>query len=287
MTTRKAITTSNSWDDVAVEYDRHITPTGNWALPKRALQLAGIKPSMRFLDLASGSGALGLPAARQDAYVHCVDSSPAMIERLYARAGEERLTRLSGEVMDGTNLLFQDNEFDISGSQFGVMSFPDFRKGLEEMIRVTKPGGVVFLIVLGALEKLDFLNIPLHAANKIAPALTLPSQLPLQAPKASGRLWLHHFLQNHALNEVKTLPADLPPTFHSGTAWWNWVVHFHPVLFNTFSRLDAQQQNQVEQILDQRLKYGNRDWPNVATGGNVAIAFGKKSRNMNNQKIEI
>ena len=34
----------------------------------------------------------------------------------------------------------------VSGSQFGVMLFPDLAKGLSEMVRVTKPGGTVLVI---------------------------------------------------------------------------------------------------------------------------------------------
>jgi len=41
---------------------------------------------MRLLDVAAGSGALAIPAARRGARVVATDISPAMIERLTARA---------------------------------------------------------------------------------------------------------------------------------------------------------------------------------------------------------
>jgi 2-polyprenyl-3-methyl-5-hydroxy-6-metoxy-1,4-benzoquinol methylase len=44
---------------------------------------------MKFLDVAAGSGALTIPAARLGAQVLSVDISPAMIERLKARTRQE------------------------------------------------------------------------------------------------------------------------------------------------------------------------------------------------------
>jgi len=93
--------TRQAWDRIAVGYDRYVTPTGDWALPQQALAHAGVVRGTTFLDVASGSGALSLPAARLGAEVTAVDLSPAMIERLHARAREEGLTNVAGHVMDG------------------------------------------------------------------------------------------------------------------------------------------------------------------------------------------
>ena len=43
--------------------------------------------------------------------------------------------------MDGQALELEDTTFDISGSQFGVMLFPDMPRGIRELARVTKLGG--------------------------------------------------------------------------------------------------------------------------------------------------
>ena len=93
---REISTVRNAWDGIAVNFDRYVTPTANWVLAKTVLRLAGLKPGMEFLDVASGSGALSLPAARLGANVLAVDISPAMIERLKARAAEEGLSNLKG-----------------------------------------------------------------------------------------------------------------------------------------------------------------------------------------------
>jgi ubiquinone/menaquinone biosynthesis C-methylase UbiE len=153
MITTEASKIRKAWDGIAVNFDRYVTPTANWVLAKTALRLAGLKPGMHFLDVASGSGALSLPAARLGAKVLAVDISPVMIERLKARADEEGLAHLKGQVMDGHHLDLNDSTFDIAGSQFGVMLFPDFHRGLNELVRVTRPGGTVFLVTFGPHTK--------------------------------------------------------------------------------------------------------------------------------------
>ena len=59
-------------------------------------------------------------------------------------------------VMDGHALELDDDSFDMAGSQFGVMLFPDMPKGISEMARVVKPGGRVLMNVYGDPHKIEF-----------------------------------------------------------------------------------------------------------------------------------
>ena len=70
-----------------------------------------------------------IPAARLGARVLATDLSPAMLERLERRARDEGLS-IETRVMDGHALELDDDSFDIAGSQFGVMLFPDMPKGI-------------------------------------------------------------------------------------------------------------------------------------------------------------
>src|SRR6185503_14857855 len=110
------------------------------------------------LDVAAGPGGLSLPAARLGAKVVATDWSPAMIARLEARAREEGLADVSGRVMDCHALEIDDETFDLTGSQFGVMLVPDQPLALREMARVTRPGGRVLVIAYGQPAELEFLG---------------------------------------------------------------------------------------------------------------------------------
>ena len=75
------------------------------------------------------------------AKVLAVDFSTAMVELLSQKTQRLGLTNLQSRVMDGTALDLEDASFDVVGSQFGVMLFPDRAAGLSEMARATRPGG--------------------------------------------------------------------------------------------------------------------------------------------------
>ena len=123
MTTHEVEQTQQAWEAIAVGYDEFVTPT-HMSLGGEALTRLGIAPGMRFLDVAAGSGALSLPAARLGALVTATDITPAMIARLDERARREGLN-IETRVMDGHALELDDDGFDIAGSQYGVMLFPE------------------------------------------------------------------------------------------------------------------------------------------------------------------
>ena len=73
--------TRAAWDEIAAGFDEHVT---SLAIPlaEEALRRVDLRPGMRVLDVAAGSGAFGLVAARLGAEVLATDISPAMVERL-------------------------------------------------------------------------------------------------------------------------------------------------------------------------------------------------------------
>ena len=76
-----------AWNSIASGYDEFVTPTHMW-LANEGLRRAGLRAGMRFLDVAAGSGALSIPAARLGARVLSTDTSPAMLERSRLARGQ-------------------------------------------------------------------------------------------------------------------------------------------------------------------------------------------------------
>ena len=135
MTTTAADLTRAAWEQVAARYDDYVTPT-HLEIAQRGLQQIGVRPGMRLLDVAAGSGAVAITAARLGADVLAVDLSPTMLARLRARADAEGLA-VQTRVMDGHALDVTNDTFDVVTSQYGVMLFTDPYKGIAEMVRVS------------------------------------------------------------------------------------------------------------------------------------------------------
>lgn len=124
------------WDTAAQHYEQTAHPfTARYA--EAALARVSLTPESRVLDVAAGTGALALLAAQTGAQVLATDFSPGMIACIAA----QNFLNVDARMMDGQALALPDATFDAVFSIFGVIMFPDWRKGLAEMARVTRPGG--------------------------------------------------------------------------------------------------------------------------------------------------
>jgi SAM-dependent methyltransferase len=96
----------------------------------------------RFLDVACGSGQLGLIAARRGARVAGVDIASNLIAAARGRAAADGLDA-SFDEGDAEQLPYADASFDVVATLFGAMFAPRPHLVAAEMLRVTKPGGTI------------------------------------------------------------------------------------------------------------------------------------------------
>jgi SAM-dependent methyltransferase len=101
-------------------------------------------PGDRWLDLATGTGAVAERAAAAGAQVTGLDLAPVLIETAKERAGERGL-EIEYVVGDAERLELADASFDKVSSTCGIMFAPDHEAAAGELARVTKPGGRIAL----------------------------------------------------------------------------------------------------------------------------------------------
>ena len=101
-----------------------------------------LKPGMKVLDVACGTGNLAIPAAHAGADVTGIDIAPNLIEQAKARAADERL-EARFDVGDAEALPYDDASFDVVMTMFGAMFAPRPDITAAELIRVCKPGGLI------------------------------------------------------------------------------------------------------------------------------------------------
>jgi ubiquinone/menaquinone biosynthesis C-methylase UbiE len=239
-----------AWDALATGYDRYVAPQ-EADLATEALALVGLRSGQRFLDVAAGTGGLSLPAARLGAKVLATDWSPAMIERFETRVREEGLPEAEGRVMDCHALQLEDNTFDVTGSQFGVMLVPDQPRALQEMVRVTKPGGRVLVVAYGPPAELEFLHLFVGALHAVVPDFAgVPDDPPPLEFQAADPEVLRQRLVDAGLNDVRIEPSAERAVFRSGQELWDWVLYGNPLPGKLVGGLTDGQRDTLKGVLD-------------------------------------
>ena len=102
----------------------------------------GLKPGMKVLDVACGTGNLSLPAARLGANVTGVDIAPNLLEQARAKAAAEGLD-IKFDEGDAEALPYGDASFDAVVTMYGAMFAPRPELVAAELKRVCKPGGLI------------------------------------------------------------------------------------------------------------------------------------------------
>lgn len=103
-------------------------------------------PAGRVLELGVGTG-ISLPLYDPKHRIVGVDLSPDMLAIARKRVVEQKLAHVEAiHEMDAQNLTFEDASFDAVMAMFVITVVPDPDRVLDEMARVVRPGGRVFLV---------------------------------------------------------------------------------------------------------------------------------------------
>jgi SAM-dependent methyltransferase len=109
-----------------------------------AIERLGIRPGVRVLEVACGSGVFLRAAADRGAAVTGIDSSEQLVELARARVPEAELA-----VGDLQELPYGDDAFDVVAGFNAFFFADDMVAALREAGRVAKPGGEVVIQVWG------------------------------------------------------------------------------------------------------------------------------------------
>jgi len=165
----------------------------------------------RVLDIGAGTGALALQEAALGARVTAIDLSSAMVARLTQRLAPYQ--ECKALVMDGQALTFEESTFDAAFSILSTTLLPDWGAGLDEAVRVVRPGGWLGIVHWANPESADIFTILSRALKN----LPIPAGSP-DAPKLTTLMSAHELraaleARGCELKEVERLdaPSPLPP----------------------------------------------------------------------------
>lgn len=129
------------------------------------IERLNLKPGMKVLDVACGTGNLALPAARTGAVVTGVDIAPNLLEQARENAKRKGLN-IQFDEGDAEALSYDDASFDAVVTMFGAMFAPRPELVAAELKRVCRPGGLIAMAnwaptgFIGQMFKLMSSHVP-------------------------------------------------------------------------------------------------------------------------------
>ena len=149
------------FDNISNEYDglnRVISFGIDIKWRKNVVKLVSERNPGTILDIATGTGDLAIALAKTGAKkIAGIDISNGMLSVGRKKIKQENLdTVIEMQQADSENLPFADNHFDAITVGFGIRNFEHLEKGLAEILRVLRPGGIFVILETSVPTKPPF-----------------------------------------------------------------------------------------------------------------------------------
>lgn len=175
---------------------------------QQAADVAAIGPGSDVLDVATGTGDLAFELAQRvqpTGQVVGLDFAQPMLEQANRKAQTRDLPVrfVTGDALD---LPFEPNSFDAVTCAFGLRNMDDRQRALDEMARVTRPGGRVVILELtpprNGLTRLYMDDVVPRLGQVLARAREAYTYLPQSVQEFPGPEQLGHMMQAAQLKRV-------------------------------------------------------------------------------------
>jgi SAM-dependent methyltransferase len=232
---------------------------GRWSREVAPLlvEFAGVRDGDTVLDVGSGTGALTTAVATVAPSSQIVGIDPASSYVDFARARHPG-DRIRFEVGDAQQLLFGDKSFDRTLSLLVFNFIPDRSKALDEMIRVTRPGGIIASAVWDYGQGMEMLRIFWDESVALNPAADARDErhMPLSRKGDLGALWREHRLRN-----VSEEALTIRTRFSSFDDYWLPFLEKQGPAGDYVAALAAGEREELRQRLRRRLLADGPDRP--------------------------
>ncbi|HOG20020.1 MAG TPA: bifunctional demethylmenaquinone methyltransferase/2-methoxy-6-polyprenyl-1,4-benzoquinol methylase UbiE [Salinivirgaceae bacterium] len=165
------------FDDIAPSYDflNHFLSFGidHYWRDKVIKKLKQHK-ALKTIDIATGTADLAILGAKKikDSKIVGIDISDQMLRKGRRKINKRKLnSRIALKWSDGHQIECPSNEFDAATIAFGLRNFENPVKGINEMHRVLKPGGVTIILEFSTVKNRVFYKLFKFYFNKILPLI--------------------------------------------------------------------------------------------------------------------
>jgi SAM-dependent methyltransferase len=245
--------------DIFGEGDAYQRFMGRWSrrLAPLFVTFASVDASDSVLDAGSGTGALALAIcdAIPSVRITGVDPSSAYVRCAQAHTSSDRVRFLVG---DAQALESPSATFDKTLSLLVLNFISDSAKAVREMIRVTRPGGVVAAAVWDYGEGMEMLRVFWDEAVALDPTIVSRDErsMPLSSRGELAALW-----RVSGLHDVEEQPITIELDFSSFEDYWRPFLGGQGPAGAYATSLPAAQRTALEDRLRQRLLGARTDGP--------------------------
>ena len=147
----------HDWQDLIYETTAPVS--------ERLVEMAGIKPGDRVLDVAAGAGEPALTAARvagPHGQVIATDISPEMLGHGRERAARAGIDNIEFLETDASSLDFPPDSFDAALSRWGIIFEPHAESAAARIRGFLKPGARMAISSWGPPDRVPLLGLPMR-----------------------------------------------------------------------------------------------------------------------------
>lgn len=160
-----------NWDALAAGWYKwwHVFERGAQPVSDRLVDLAGVGPGQRVLDVATGIGEPAVTAARRvgpTGRVLAVDQAPRMLAMASERTAALGLRHVEFREIDAEALDVPENAFDAVVCRWGLMFLPDLPGALGRMRRALSPGGRLAAAVWSVPHEVPMISLPMRVVRE-------------------------------------------------------------------------------------------------------------------------
>ena len=164
-------------------------------ISERLVELAGVGPGSRVLDVAAGHGEPSLSAARkagESGSVVATDISAEMLAVGRERAAAAGIENIEFVEADASSLDYPEASFDAAVSRWGIIFEPDGEGTAARVRGFLKPGSRMAISSWGPPDRVPMLGVPIKAVLDFLelppPPKGMPGPLSRPTPEAIGGL---------------------------------------------------------------------------------------------------
>jgi enediyne biosynthesis protein CalE5 len=220
------------WDTASAGWRRwnDLIDQASSGISDRLVELAGVEPGGRVLDVAAGYGEPSLTAARAvgpEGSVVASDISAGMLAYGRERAAAAGIENIEFVESDAMLLEFPADSFDAALSRWGIIFDPDGEGAAARVRGFLKSGARMAIASWGPPERVPFLAIPMRTAMQRLgvepPPPGTPGPLSRPTPEAIGGL-----LEGGGFSDVAVEEADASFEWESAEEFTTFIREIAP-----------------------------------------------------------